>query len=87
MYHKVRYKHTRPGGSGGRGSLRRETEIDNAPRWVTLGKRLPTAGGVGEARGRVEATREPTEVCEFVPNMCAHVCVCVYVRVCMSDAL
>lgn len=80
--------HDRVDGSGGGGSLRRETEIDNAPRWVTLGKRLPTAGGVGEARGRVETTREPTEVCEFVPNMCARVCVCTRVHVgCIVDIL
>lgn len=47
MYHKVRYKHTRAKGLGEGGrSLRgkgggygreRKTEIDNAPRWVTVG--------------------------------------------------
>lgn len=65
------------------GSLRRETEIDNAPRWVDAGEEASHGGRAGGARGRVETTREPTEVREFVRNMY----VCGYVRVSMSGAL
>lgn len=53
MYHKVRYKHTRAKGSRGEfggggeeeGMDESKMEIDNAPRWMTVGDAEGSHGG------------------------------------------